>query len=417
MFGEPSSADALRYVNERLDRTEALATALKDGAIKLADKLLKIQNDTPHYVIYSSYVIAQQRSIEDKIRRPAIGLKHGFVDISAIRELTGGWSYNVRTENTRPVRVTTDFIDRETAEILVEFVADTIDPDTQVYALEGFQHWANITGTPVYMEYHGPSFALFNHSSNCAKGLYKLAGVRYHETCDEDNYVDQRLKDGWNAKLVTNNPFEHPQKTQVIDSFPFNAVYCFTRKISFKNKTFDCPPYPFRVRIDKQFETDDYIYTPKLSKHVVEQSINKTFLVPDSVEDTNVIRETLEASRKLFEERARKEELEESQILFRIPFADASLTFKGLSAILSFFSSCVGLAVVYAIYLNETRHRAHKIDQRARHRALRRNIRRIHKAVAPQSPLTESEEDDSGPREGTFTRFADAKCAIKFADA
>lgn len=407
IFGEPSAADAIRDVNIRLDKTELLANALKDGAIKLADKFLKIQSDTPHFVIYTAHAIAQQRSTEDKLKRIAIGLKHGCVDIGAIRELTGGWPYNIRIENTKPIRVTTKFIFRESAEILSEFVADTLDPHTQVYALEGFQHWANITGTPLYKEYHGPLLALYNHSNNCAKGLYKSVGVRVYETCEEQNFVDQRLKDGWNTKLEDKNPFEHQQRTQVIDSFPYNVVYCLTRRITFRNKTFDCPPYPFRIRIDQKFSTDDYTYTPKFSEHVVQESINKTFVTPSSVEDTNVIREALEASRKLFEAKDRNEELEKSQVAFNFPYSTSSLTYKGLSVVLTILSSTVGIAVIYGIYLNEMRHKSHERDQKARHASMRRNIRRIHKAVAPQSPLTESEEEGGEVVRETSVKFAD----------
>lgn len=229
-------------------------------------------------------------------------------------------AYNVRVENTEPIRVTTKFIYRESAKILLEFVADTLDSDTQVYAPEGFKHWANITGTPLYKEYHGPSLALYNHSNNCAKGLYKSVGVRVHETGEEENLVDQRLKDGWNTKLEDTNPFEHPQRTQVMDSFPSNVVYCFNRRITFKNKTFDCPPYPFRIRIDQKFSKDDCTYTPKFSKRAVEESINKNSSTPSSVEDTNVIREALEASRKLFEAKNRNDELEKSQVALNLPY-------------------------------------------------------------------------------------------------
>lgn len=213
--------------------------------------------------------------------------------------------------------------------------------------------------------------------------------------CNTPDYIDPSLKK-WEVVSSSKNPFKQPLPTQSVEAFPYVIVYCFTRKITFEDKTIDCPWYPFKVRADVAWKTDDDRYNPFTDGLAVNLTINATqFNAPWSKTEHLPAKESIEAIKKLFELTEEHDRMEQDLVLFellkhQVTYSQATGGLLSLVLILSFgVAGCVAWV--------EHRHRQRKAKQWDHHKKMSRRLRRLHQAIMPNLEHTDSENEEQRP--------------------
>lgn len=247
--------------------TRTTAKALKD----LQDQVFQDLEYTAALSSFMNWVSSECRSTAEKLRRVLIGLRHGYVDLLAIRELSGGWPCHVDGENIIPLEAKASYT-YEYAEFSLNFIAERMSPDTKIYRLRGVTHWRNPTGEPTLMQYAGQSYAIFNHKTKCAKAIEVDSERRVATSCSGRNFTDPAIRN-WTVTTIAKNPYKHPVPTQHFEVFPSNVVYCFTKKIAVSGTKTECPPFLFLLRCDMAWTTDDYLFTPNIDELTVNTTI------------------------------------------------------------------------------------------------------------------------------------------------
>lgn len=234
--------------------------------------------------------------VADKLRRLAISLRNGNIDLQVIRELNpAAWPHNVDPGGAVATGLIAKYEFKKFIDVSIQFVADRIDPDTKAYRVRGLTHWRNYSGTPELVEYRGPRYAIYNHALNCAKGYEAEIDIKSTVKCNLPDFIDPSLKD-WQVVSTGRNPYRQPMPTQYFEVFPFVIIQCFTRQITIKDQKFDCPWHPFRLRADIAWSTDDSKYTPFSESLAVNMTINATtFNSPWFKSETMPAKESIEA--------------------------------------------------------------------------------------------------------------------------
>lgn len=144
----------------------------------------------------------------------------------------------------------------------IEFQARKRDDTTNVYRINPFRIWANLTGMPVLMEYAGERYLIYNQSSNCVRAIEEPTQNFVSETCSISGGKDSRLKI-WNRIMESKNPYSQPATTIVKESWPYNYVYCYRLNITVDGETTKCPPYVFKLNYTTGWNSSDTSHHPQ----------------------------------------------------------------------------------------------------------------------------------------------------------
>lgn len=155
------------------------------------------------------------------------------------------------------------------------------------------------------------------------------------------------------------NPFLTPTATFMIDDIPYNTIYCFTRNMTINGETFSCPSYPFAIRSDIAFKTDEFSYEPHHDQLTIDYNLNHTIITPNITTPNWSVRDNMDAIRKVFELREQIEEERKKQIFLKIT-DEKELTFQSATNILSWTICGAAVGWIGLLIWNEVRHRQHR---------------------------------------------------------
>lgn len=390
---DPDDSEIIKQICLRENITRSMQMAQQKAISSMQNQIIELAERTPEISLFTSFAVNEFKSVAEKIRRIALALKHRIAEVATIRELNeDGWPYNVDLSNTIPTGVNASFTDWE-FKLSLQFTADRIDPNTLVYRLHGLSHWRNLSGTPELYQYAGPTYAIYNHKTKCAKAIEPEFERKIKTSCNQFNYTDPALKQ-WRLAFTSKNPYKTTQQTKFIESFPYTIVYCFTKKIRIANDTFNCPPHPFKIRADVSWATDDETFTPTSDSLTVNATIKASEISSPPVRTPSGIEDGLEAIRMLFELSERYEKLEGEQIALSIPIAEANITYEIIAKYLFWGCMCTLSTIGAAIWWNEQRHNHHREKVHHSHKTLAEKLTAIEEVMNLNQNTNKPEENN-----------------------
>lgn len=164
-------------------------------------------------------------------------------DIMGVKELKGVSDEDTYIHEVRRINDTT---------ILMEVTASKQARDTFIFQVVPISHHVNLTDNPQLMKYAGPSYVIFNKTSNCVKGFEKQGPTRYYEECSAENYRDPSL-DHWVKAADGDVPAVTIYKTRTE-----SIIYCMYEQIFIEGKLRNCPAFVFRVPITTPFRLRNF---------------------------------------------------------------------------------------------------------------------------------------------------------------
>lgn len=78
-----------------------------------------------------------------------------------------------KPEDTYFLELTHENISDSSGIVTTKFTVKLKATEVKVYDAYGFDHWDNLTGTPRFVRFQGPSMLMYNWTNNCAKGIVK----------------------------------------------------------------------------------------------------------------------------------------------------------------------------------------------------------------------------------------------------
>lgn len=364
--------ESARRQEERINRTEIIALATADAIKNHYQEFTNFRNQSPAGALITSLIINRLKSTAEKLRHFALPLNAGIFDLAALKNIIGtNWPRNLDNEDIELINIHTELNDNE-GYINLLFTGDVLSSTTTILRARGVPHWQNLTGTPRWAEYQGPSYIVYNNANQCLKGIEVSFERKTLTRCEKVGYLDVKVKK-WELKQSSINPFETPTATSIIDDIPMNTIYCFTRNITIGSETFNCPSFPFAIRSDISFKTDDYNYEPQHDNLAVDYSMNITVTTPNVTTPNWSVQDGVEAIRKVFELKNEIEEERKKQVLLRIS-NENELTFKSATTILSWTTLGFALGWIGLVVWNEIRHRQHR-------KKAKKNTKRIHEVL------------------------------------
>ena len=121
--------------------------------------------------------------------------------------------------------------------ILIKFMAPIQSEDTQIFQVKYLKHYLNVTTKPMLVMYTGPTYLMYNSTSNCTKGVVP-DGLKVRDSCEEKDYHDPKLT-LWSRTVTT-----EPLAPQILQTNRGNHIYCLYHDIKLDTGTYKCPPYP-----------------------------------------------------------------------------------------------------------------------------------------------------------------------------
>lgn len=179
-----------------------------------------------------------------------------------------------------------DFDDNDThLESIKKLSNDTVEfrfsvrieePDTKILKVVAFNHFVDeTTSKPKFVIYGGPTYAIFNSSNGCLRGIDQPEFERVYINCVEEGFVDPSFKrwDTFNGTLEERNILARPKmyKTE-----SWSIAYCLYHKIDIGSKSRYCPAHVFKIPISVSFGLPYYnyhnstFYVKELKESVVE---------------------------------------------------------------------------------------------------------------------------------------------------
>lgn len=207
-----------------------------------------------------AYTMAEVRETATTLRRLMRGADQGRLDIQRVYDLIDYvWPPNINDRTVKLINITSSKSDF----IRIEFKAELISNDTQVYDIDAFIVKSYSTQVPTYRKYVGPTQIVYNSTAKCATTLerrdirMKRGRKITNKICDTPNYSDPLLS-RWEEQ-----PTRRLLPTQVKFAPPKVLVTCDEKNdIQINNETHHCSPFTFALELSDAFNTSDYSYAP-----------------------------------------------------------------------------------------------------------------------------------------------------------
>lgn len=261
------SEEKLKNLNQEVNITNVIEKALGQSLDNMGKivrnvehKIAHMMNEFPHLVFTTNHFVIKMLEVSTTLKRFKWIKEGDTLDLQAVRELFP----TKELDDIEPRSIKTRDLYSPTPEWLtLSFQAKKRDYDIEVYRVDPFRYWANLTETPVLMEYIGPSYLIFNTKTECIKGIENPITEYVIDTCDQPNGNDTKLAQ-WRRVLETHNPYAQPADTVAKNSMPYMYIYCYRLYITIKFQTQKCPPYVFRVNYTIPWNTSDgIIHSPR----------------------------------------------------------------------------------------------------------------------------------------------------------
>lgn len=157
---------------------------------------------------------------------------------------------------------------------------------THVYKANALRHWINITEQPVFVEYYGTQFVLYNQSNGCLKGIETPTDRWVVDTCENGGFVDPRLND-WREVVTNEDELKNLTKPFVYKSDTSSFVYCFYHEILVNGSKRLCPPFIFSIPLGVPFQLPGLNHTvSEFTYYIRERTVNiDTFLTTNKTDE------------------------------------------------------------------------------------------------------------------------------------
>lgn len=144
---------------------------------------------------------------------------------------------------------------QDSEEVLFNFAIKDKARDTSIYRLDPFKMWINLTTDPVYSEYVGKQYVLYNKTSDCAKAIEDPINTGVVDSCMTRHGRDQSMT-LWRKSDY--QPIRAPPTVK--RNLRDNHIYCYDWEIFIDHREYQCPPYIFRLSTKHSFEINGMIY-------------------------------------------------------------------------------------------------------------------------------------------------------------
>jgi hypothetical protein len=216
----------------------------------------------PELMVTSAHIIAKIVQTGSQLDRLRISFRARKPDLELISELTDTSFQDAIDQDTIP-KYHVELYSPGAESIEMKFAARNRDLTTEVYQVEAFDFWANLTeATPALLHYDGPKFLIYNHTNHCVRGVTDMKNAWVNARCAEPGYEDASLAQ-WSTIVTASDPWSSTSRTAVKESWPYVFAYCFPYNITYKGEAVECPPYVFRMNASEPFGlSNGYAYNP-----------------------------------------------------------------------------------------------------------------------------------------------------------
>lgn len=232
---------------------------LANKTIKNSEDIEQLQDLLPTVAWQSADLHSKIISSSDILQEVIDKLMEGEVAIRELGQLWNTTKFNrVQSRDTilDDIRVVSE------STLNFRFMIRQRSLDTRVYRIHAFKHWTNLTGTPAIKTYTGPTFLIYNRTSDCAKGIDEPYDLGVQEECKEEKSTDKRF-DLWAVETISDDrtiadyDLDQTKKTPA-----FNYIYCYGKIIEIESLTITCPPFVFKLPFNKTYTLGMEHYEP-----------------------------------------------------------------------------------------------------------------------------------------------------------
>lgn len=226
---------------------------LRELTIKAEDNkeaIIQLASLMPEVAWLASTLNFNLGASERNLRRAILAAREGFVATTELSEVFNAtYLSEILPKDTKILGA--DSLGNNTYHF--RFAVKQRSEDTKVYRIQAFPHWENLTGDKYLMVYNGPEYLIHNSTSNCTRAIDKPILSATYENCREPNYHDPKLL-MWSPKYTDENPISVAKSTK------YSYIYCLFNNITLSSGTTPCPPYPFKISIEEDFETKQHVH-------------------------------------------------------------------------------------------------------------------------------------------------------------
>lgn len=257
----------IHKLNDEVNITSQILTATNDGLKTITD-MLKHTNEritvTSHenqeLAVLTSYIVAKIVIYGSNLRRMKNTLRHRKFDLELLMELISDKDLDDLEESSMVLK---KYSSPAPGVLRIEFSARRRAPDTQVYRVDAFRYWSNLSYTPALLEYSGERYLIYNSSSNCAMAVTEPTQDFVTASCTEPGYGDNRLAQ-WSKVYTADNPENEIANTSIKEAWPYIYIYCYRLHITIRSETSKCPTYVFALNASIPWNTTDRVYKPNI---------------------------------------------------------------------------------------------------------------------------------------------------------
>lgn len=152
----------------------------------------------------------------------------------------------------------------------ITFKTHKLDPTTTVLTVNPFNHYKGSLEKLCLQEWKGPTMIMYNASADCYKALTKEmihADGTVRTLCEETlplSFYQNIWKESW---CINTTSAVAPSQVRTINANGLTYIYCFPETISIKSiGQCRCPPHPFRIPEEEDFEATGIRHTYALSR-------------------------------------------------------------------------------------------------------------------------------------------------------
>lgn len=266
-------SEKIQKLTAMTNATTTLQLALKQGILELNERTLKIEKELhtiPMLTLAANFIsikLEEKTSLVSKLRRDIVRKKF---DLDVIRELLDtDWPLNIDDSSVKLLSIERPLNNHLRLRLYSKMKMEGVG----VYEIDGFDHWTNLTTNPTLVRYSGDRYILANRTSNCARAVQPARNM--FNSCRTPNLRDGHL-DKWTA---VNHQLTMENTTQVKESWPNLAIYCYPDEIVIENGSpMSCPHYAFELAPNLNWHTSVYTHNASVSQFFM--SANPTGIRP-----------------------------------------------------------------------------------------------------------------------------------------
>lgn len=233
----------------------------------------------------------------------------------------------------------------------IQFIGREKDQTTDVIRADPIRFWSNLTGLPCLMEYAGDRYLIYNRSNNCVTRIETPSTEYVEDKCQIPHYEDPNLSK-WISVLKMTDPYSQPANTTVKHSWPHVYIYCFRLMITVNHRTYECPPYVFKLNNTISWNTTDRVYEAsekKVAKEVNFEPITHEIHAVHFRDNEHIIDQNL-AIREVIRLNKERDKLIQESVALTLPIAGAKLSYSTALEVMLWMTG-LGFISMFAIII------------------------------------------------------------------